>query len=156
MLLAEVEKEWGAGWDKPDGAAALVGDIGVVVHEVRRDPPGDRDGLDDGPVLQRDEPGVALNAEVCAESGDADRSLGREEGDDIRVERLTLVEGKEEDSGDEAAGAGEDKGRGSDISPAGSNCEDQEGYGGEDEEEGSPVGVVRGHASPPAAHRASR
>src|SRR5690606_37544689 len=115
-------------------APGLVGDVGIVVLEVRRHPPGDGDGLDDGPVLRRDEPGIALNAEVGAEGGDADRSLDGEEGGDVRTERLTLVEGEEEDPGDEAARAREDKGCSGDISPAGSGCEGKEGYGGEDEE----------------------
>ena len=91
--------------------------------------------------------------EVRAEGGDPD--VPGREGGYIRVEGFALVEGEEEDTGDEAPGAREDEGCGGDVPPAGQGRKGEKGRCGDDEDEGSPVGTFRGHASPPA-HRVSR
>jgi len=139
MLLAEAGEERGACRNEPDGAG-IAGDEGVVAALVLREGTCDRDHLDDRLSL-RDKPGIALDAEVRAEGGGPDRPLDGEEGGDIRVERLALVEGEEEDAGDEAAGAREDDRCGGDVSSAGHDRNGEEGDRGKDEGEGPQVGM---------------
>jgi len=72
VLLLEPLEERGAGRGDPDGAPGVGGDEGVVAIGLQRDGLCDRDDLDDGPILARDEPCVALDPEVCAEGRDGD------------------------------------------------------------------------------------